>query len=352
MKEILFWLAIKNIFGIGDVTFKKLLEEYGDIENIYKSVKNESEKRRALEFAKSEYEEAEKLGIKFLTYNDTQYPQQLRNIYSPPPVLYCLGNTELIGTEEILSIVGTRNPTDYGRNICSEIVREISKFQITTVSGLARGIDTIVHEETMKNGSRTVAVLGCGVNIIYPASNRKLFNEIKDNGLIISEFPLNTKPEPGNFPKRNRIISGLAKGVVVVEASKKSGSLITAEFALNQGKDLFAIPGNVYSYKSKGTNYLIKNGAYLTECANDVVEVLFPYKVNEESCENIQTEAPVFDSPQLEDLYKIIREKPVNIDELVIKTGLSIPDITVLLSNLQLLGHITEQTGKVYVANR
>jgi DNA processing protein len=345
MKDILLWLSVKHIQGIGDVTFKKLIATHGNIEMVFNSIDNNSLKKQAVEKAKKELEKIEKNNVQILTYNDINYPENLKEIYSPPPLLYYYGNIEILSNKNIIAIVGSRNPTDYGKNVCAQITRELAELNVVTVSGMARGIDSIVHHETIKAGSSTISVLGCGINIIYPATNRNLFQSIRENGLILSEFPMGTKPEAGNFPKRNRIISALAKGVVVVEASMKSGSLITAEFALNQGKDIFAVPGNIYSYKSKGTHYLIKNGAYLVESASDIAEILFP----EGKCK--KSTAPCFESKELEEVYKLINEAPATIDELVLKTGLTVSELSVILTNLQILGHITEQTGKTYVAN-
>ena len=351
MDNKLFWLAIKNVRGIGEITIKKLITEYGTVEDCFKSISNNSVKEKALKQAETELKKIEKLRANIITYNDIEYPQKLKDIYSPPPVLYYFGNIDILKKDDTIAVVGSRNPTDYGKNSCAEITSDIAKMNICTVSGLARGIDTIVHKETLNNGSDTIAVLGSGIDVVYPASNKQLFNEIRKKGLIISEFPIGTKPEPGNFPKRNRIISALAKGVVIIEASMKSGSLITAEFALNQGKDVFALPGSIYSYKSKGTHHLIKNGAYLIENAKDIIETLFPYKIAENRHTQENVKEPQFDSKELETIFKRIREKPTSIDELVTDTGFKINEISGLLSNLQILGYIKELKGKIYVSN-
>ena len=347
MDEIILWLAVKKLPKIGDITFVKLLKEYKNIEHLFSSLPNKEEKEAALKHAKKELQKAKKLNVKFLCYNNRRYPAILKEIYSPPPLLYYFGNIELLN-EDSIAVVGTRNPSDYGKNICKDIVKDLTKYDIVTSSGFARGIDTIVHMETLENKGRTIAVLGCGINIVYPASNKILFRKIVENGLIISEFPLDTKPEPGNFPKRNRIISGISKGIVVIEASKKSGSLITANFALNQGKDVFAVPGNVYNYKSKGTNYLIKTGAYLIENGKEIVEILFPERVEKKPAGAINKID--FPSPVHENVYKIIRENSLNIDELVVKTKLDITSLSSALIELELSGFIKEETGKVYVA--
>ena len=196
-----------------------------------------------------------------LAQDDKYYPNKLKLIYDPPELLYCLGDIRLLN-EPSIAIVGTRNASNYGKRIAYNLSQELSKRGVTIISGLASGIDSYAHEGAFKNVGKTIAVLGSGIDIIYPKENEDLYKSIiKNGGLIVSEFPLGTKPEKDNFPKRNRIISGLSDGVVVVEAKKKSGALITADLALEQGRSVFAVPGNIDSQNSEGTNNLIKEGA-------------------------------------------------------------------------------------------
>ena len=196
-----------------------------------------------------------------LAQDDKYYPNKLKLIYDPPELLYCLGDIRLLN-EPSIAIVGTRNASNYGKRIAYNLSQELSKRGVTIISGLASGIDSYAHEGAFKNVGKTIAVLGSGIDVIYPKENEDLYKSIiKNGGLIVSEFPLGTKPEKDNFPKRNRIISGLSDGVVVVEAKKKSGALITADLALEQGRSVFAVPGNIDSQNSEGTNNLIKEGA-------------------------------------------------------------------------------------------
>ncbi len=209
-----------------------------------------------------------------ININSKWYPEKLRNISSPPKQLYCLGNIELLNSKSI-AIIGSRNYSNYGKRVCREFSSNLAKNNICIISGLARGIDSFSHMACLESSGNTIAVLGSGLNIIYPKENEELFNKIiKNNGLILSEYPLDTEPAKQNFPARNRIISGLSDGVLVIEARKRSGTNITVEFALNQGKDVFVIPGNIYSKTSDGTNFLIKEGAIPVTSYEDILQYM------------------------------------------------------------------------------
>lgn len=211
--------------------------------------------------------------IKKIAINSKEYPKNLKNIYNPPGELFVSGDI-LSSDSNAIAIVGTRRATHYGLEQCEKLSYELASRGITIVSGMARGIDSAAHRGAIRAGGRTIAILGSGHNNIYPPENRKLYEQITKNGAVISEFPSDTPPLRTNFPKRNRIISGMSKGVVVVEAPRKSGALITADFALEQGRDVFAMPGNVSSVKNSGTHWLIKEGAKLIENAWDILEEL------------------------------------------------------------------------------
>lgn len=203
--------------------------------------------------------------------NSKWYPERLKNIDCPPKQLYCLGDLELLNVKNSIAIIGSRNCSRYGERVAKEFAEGLSKNDVCVVSGLAKGIDAFAHMGCLGVGGKTVAVLGCGVDIIYPKENEELFYQIlKQKGLIISEYPLGTKPEKQHFPARNRIISGLSDGVLVIEARKNSGTNITVDFALEQGKDVFVIPGNIYSKTSDGTNFLIKEGAIPVTTYHDI----------------------------------------------------------------------------------
>ena len=351
MDELVFWLTVKKFPKIGDITLISLLKEYGNIEEIFKNFKSENfNKEKALKESEAEIEKCKKLNIKILTYNQKEYPQKLKEIHSPPTILYYRGDIELLKRENIVAIVGSRNPTEYGINATKDIVKDLLKYNIIVVSGFAAGIDSIAHLTTLDNNGKTIAVLGSGINIIYPAKNRFLFQKILNNGLIISEFPLNTKPEPGNFPKRNRIISGISKAVVVMEASLKSGSLITAEFALNQGKDIYALPGNIYNYKAKGTNYLIKNGAYLIENSRDIIENSFSNLLTSSNKKTDNSKLKL--SSKIEEkIYNLLLKESLTFDELVLNLKLPPYEIMPYVSSMEINGIVKSINGKLHIIN-
>jgi len=211
---------------------------------------------------------------------DKNYPEKLKNIYDPPIIIYALGNIEILNYISV-AVIGSREPTFYGKKVASEISYNLSKNNVTVISGMAKGIDGEAHIGALKAQGKTIAVLGSGLDCIYPKENEYLFNAIiKNDGVIISEYPLGTKPKPTNFPRRNRIISGLSNGVLVVEAKERSGTLITVDFALEQGKMVYAIPGDINKYNSKGTNNLIKEGAKPVTNVDDILEELkYEFKI-------------------------------------------------------------------------
>jgi len=278
-----------NLIGrIGPITFKKLLDHFISLDDAWTAKTNELKhaglnqstigqinKHRPKINPDYEMERLEKEKIGLITIQDKNYPKLLKEIYAPPATLYIRGS--FYPKDKIsLGVVGTRNLSPYGRQITPIITSELSKASITIVSGLAKGIDTIAHKTAIENKGRTIAVLGSGVNTnnIYPAINKYLAEEIIQNGAIISEFPINTEPLPQNFPQRNRIISGLSLGILVIEAPEKSGALITAKDALEQNREVFAIPGHILSNNSLGPNNLIKLGAKLVTKTSDILEEL------------------------------------------------------------------------------
>lgn len=278
MPEDLYWLWLSKI-KIGAITKIELLQKYEEPEIIF----NEREKLQQM-LTKGEYqeickeepskllkslEEIEKYNIKIINIFHDYYPTQLKYIYDSPVVLFALGNIELL-KQEAIAIVGARQCSNYGKVIAKEIAKQIVRKNINVVSGLARGIDSFAH---IGAEGRTIAVLGSGLDIIYPKENIRLAkNILQMGGLIISEYNLGTPPDRMNFPNRNRIISGISNAVIVIEAKERSGSLITAEFALEQGKDVYAVPGNITSKYSIGTNNLIKEGAIPYTCIKDILE--------------------------------------------------------------------------------
>jgi DNA processing protein len=293
-----------------------------------------------------------KLGIKLINIFNEEYPNNLKKIFDAPVLLYFKGNLNKQDNYAI-SVVGTRNPTDYGKKVCEKLVSEISALKIPIISGLARGIDSIAHINALRKGNLTYAVLGCGVDVIYPSENDRLYKEIYKTGAIISEFEPGTKPDKNNFPKRNRIISGISLGTVVIETGMKGGSLITAGFALDQNKEVFAVPGNIYSKYSEGTNDLIKKGqAKLILNVDDILNEL-DYKIKDiikkkdKDSGDLNISFNIFEKT----IYECLDSEPMHIDTINEKTGLSISDCLVNLLSLEFKGVVKQLPGKYFVRN-
>ncbi len=284
-----------------------------------------------------------------ITCLDDDYPELLKSIYAPPVILYAIGQRAVLGHPHF-AIVGSRNPTTGGKRLAEEFAAELSLAGLTICSGLALGIDYHSHVGALKAGSVTVAVLGNGLNSIYPARHKKIASQIIETGLLLSEYPPDTKPSPGNFPRRNRIISGMSTGVLVVEAAKKSGSLITANYALEQGREVFAIPGSIHNPLARGNHSLIKQGAKLVETVADIITELSPIA-------NIvlnKPHTPGYDQQQhnaLEPDYQLLLDSmgydPMTVDKVVTLTGLTVDVVSSMLLILELQGRIeSQQDGK------
>ncbi len=286
-EEVLHWLALRMVPGLGTVGTLKLLRKLKSPQAIFRSSATELEaaglspgQARAISTGSSfddAVEQQGKLlaaGAQLVTINDAAYPQRLREIFDPPLLLFALGRTELMNSHAV-ALVGTRRPTPYGLAAAERLSADLAKAGLTIVSGLARGIDTAAHRAALDTHGATVAVLGCGVDVLYPSSNRKLYDDIAKRGLLVSEFPMDAPAFPQNFPVRNRIVSGLSLGVVIVEGAQYSGSAITAKLAMDQGREVFAVPGNITSKMSWGPNLLIKEGgAKLVQEWSDVTNEL------------------------------------------------------------------------------
>ncbi len=288
--DLKYWLALSFIKDTGPITVKRLLSTFHSPQRILKASLNELRDvediselraRRIHEFdswnmVEEEMEKIKDHDIRIITYADSEYPENLRHIDDSPIILYAKGNF-IKEDKYAVAMVGSRNMTEYGKKITEIITSELASFRISVVSGMARGIDTVSHKGALNADGRSIAVLGCGLDNPYPPENKELFESLSNNGCVISEFPLGTPPNKENFPKRNRLISGLSLGVVVVEATINSGSLITANCALQQNREVFAIPGNVTSRNSEGTNALIKKGAKLVQKVEDILEEIAPH---------------------------------------------------------------------------
>lgn len=283
-ETLLPWFRLKSVPGIGNHLFKRLIDRFGspekalqaveldlqDIEGMTRTLVRRMKTHRIQPSVRQDMALAAQKGVRIVTMADPDYPALLLQIPDPPPFLYVRGMLE--SQDKAVAVVGSRIATGYGLSMAARLSAELAACGVTVVSGMARGIDTAAHEGALQSGGRTVAVLGSGLAEVYPAENRGLFQSIIRHGAVVSEFPMLTKPEPHNFPIRNRIISGMSYGTVIVEAAKKSGSLITARLAAEQNREVFAVPGSVQSFKSIGTHTLIKQGAKLVENAQDVLE--------------------------------------------------------------------------------
>jgi DNA processing protein len=360
-EDVFYWLALSFIPGVGSILLKRLLDRFKTPEAVFQAPIEELlgteglGERVAREIRKGPLEKRierelrllNEAGGKIITLKDDAYPERLREIYDPPPLLYVRG--ELKEEDELaISIVGSRKTSPYGRWITEKISQELARHGVTIVSGMARGIDALAHSGAISGGGRTVAVLGCGVDVIYPSENRSLFTKIIDHGAILSEFPMGSPPEGGHFPKRNRIISGLSMGVVVVQAGAESGSLITASYALEQGREVFAVPGNIGAEGSRGTHRLIKEGAKLVESSEDILEEILP-QWHRERDETQEVEGPERNLTEEERvLYEHLGEIPLHIDELIRESQFDPGKVSSLLLNLELKGLVSQWPGKCF----
>ncbi len=361
MNQRALYIALNALSGITPRAFWRALQRSGDMKRIFSCPEEEllafgltkemARRVRECDPEKTVQAEEEKVlqaGGRIVVWEDEDYPPSLKEISDAPPVLYVAG--ELKKSDRIaLAVVGSRSATTQGRLNAEKIASRLAGLGMTIVSGLAMGVDAWSHKGALKAGGRTLAVLGCGLDYPYPRINGELKEKIVKQGALISEFPMGTPPIPYNFPRRNRIISGLALGTLVVEATQKSGSLITAKFALEQGREVFAIPGNIRTPQSEGANLLIQKGAKLVQTMEDIL-VEFPAEVNDYL-------AVVGKSPQLQEvpevreeflLLGLIQDEPVHIDVLMGKTPFSAAAISSMLMKMELKGLVRQHPGKRY----
>lgn len=362
--KILDYIQLINSANIGPVTFYKLLRQYGSAEAALAALPA-GRRTFSRSAAQKEFELARRQNIRLLAFDDPEYPENLRAAEDAPPVIYMRGQINCLRQPLSLSIVGARNASLNGRKLASQISCELTSQGIMIVSGMARGIDTAAHKGAMfalnRTGS-TVAVLGTGIDIAYPAENQKLCEQIAGQGAVISEFPLGTEPSAGNFPRRNRIVSALTDGTLVVEASLHSGSLISARLALEQGRDVFAVPGFPTDERSAGPNKLIKDGAFLVENAEDILNVLSadarrkiprtPRPVQTDlfvkplDKESKTADIPDTASPDREtDILSLLTPAGVYVDELIRVSGLDSAAVSLRLLELEMEGRIERQVG-------
>ena len=371
--QYLGWVALALTPGLGPRLAGKLLTEFGTPEAVFNAsltaleaqrlpaaVAQAIHSRQPMSAAAKELAQAQAAGCRLLTWDETEYPARLREIYDPPPLLYVRGNIALLN-RHIISIVGTRRPSPYGNQMAGKLGRDLADRGLVIASGMARGIDACAHQGALSSvcasaSGSTVAVLGCGIDVIYPKENKKLFAEIEQHGVLISEFPMGTFPAPQNFPIRNRIIAGMALGVVVVEAAQYSGSLITARLAMEFGREVYGVPGNATQPMSFGPHQLIKQGAKMATGWEDVVEEL-PTDVRAElmpvETSSIEERASLVEaslSPRERQLYDLLNvDKARHVDELVEVSGLNSSEVLPTLLTLEMKGVIRQLPGKQFL---
>jgi len=366
-EELFYLLALSFVPGVGRVLFLRLIERFGSGKAVFSAKRRELDqvpglrdeaKEAIIRFdgkkkAEEELRKAEALGISLLTIRDEDYPTLLYEIPDPPPILYIKGKLPS-DDDPALAVVGTRTPSRYGKKVASELSEVLASLGVVIVSGLARGIDEEAHKAALSASGKTVAVLGSGLDVIYPRENKPLAERIAENGAVISEFPLGTAPERGNFPVRNRIISGLSLGTLVIEAWERSGALITAKLALEQNREVFAVPGNIDSRMSIGTNYLIKRGAKLVQCSDDVIEEFPPKFRDRLISKEKEKREPLPDlSPEEERVYNELSPvDPLHIDRLAEVLDLSPSSLLPLLLSLEIKGLISQLPGNNYLRKR
>ncbi len=365
MSDLHYWLALNFIPKIGPVYARKLLSVFGSPENIFQMSSGELRsiggigESRAMsiagfnqwEMVQKEIEKAEASNIRLISLNDSAYPQGLKHIYDAPILLYVKGSLSEADKYSV-AMVGSRNATDYGIRTAEKISHKLAASGLTVVSGMARGIDTACHKGALNAGGRTIAVLGSGLDVPYPSRNAGLMKTIESSGAVISEFPLGTKPGRENFPRRNRIISALSLGVIVVEAALDSGSLITVRYALEQNREVFAVPGNITSRNSKGTNDLIRKGAKLVESAEEVIEDLRPQIKGILKEDRLTADKMMHSINEDEKLvYNSLNNSPKHIDSIIREINMPTGKALSTLLNLELKGIIRQADGKNFFLN-
>ncbi len=356
MSDLRYWIGLSLVPEIGPITAKQLIAHAGTPEQIFRSglsdlftvpgmTKARAENIRSFSLwddVEKQVRVMEQRGISALCYGDVSYPEVLKEIPDAPVVIYIKGEyqtTDRFG----IAVVGSRKYTSYGETVTQKISGELAALGFTIISGMARGIDTFAHRSSIASGGRTIAVLGSGLDVYYPAENKSLMTKIASSGCVLSEFPPGTQPNRENFPRRNRLISGLSLGVLVVEAEEGSGSLITASCALEQNREVFAVPGNITSRNSAGTNNLIREGARMVLKAGDIVEELAPVL---KGFIRSETKLAVELSAEEQGLCACLSREPVHIDHISRESRLPVQKILNLLLSLELKGVVRQSDGK------
>jgi DNA processing protein len=361
------WLALARVKGLGAVSFKKLTARFVDPTAAFSAALAELEQVEGLhrdaidgivafsDWAEidEEIERARDAGIAIVPFTNPNYPARLRTIADPPPFLYVKGNI-LTDDDKAVAIVGSRSASEYGRRVARDLARGLASLGFTVVSGMARGIDGAAHESALQAGGRTIAVLGSGVERAYPAEHELLYRRIAAGGAVVSELPIGTRPMAFNFPARNRLISGISLGVVVVEATEKSGSLITATLAVEQGREVFAVPGEVGSSRSRGAHRLIRQGAKLVESVDDIIEEIAPQLLDRTGSATLRAPLvlPQNASDAARTIFALLQENTLQVDQVIERTGMSAAQVLETLLDLELQGLLRQLPGKIYRAER
>ncbi len=351
-----YYVGFNRVRGIGPARLRMLLDVFGDAERAWhapaealaragldrRSLENLLETRAHLDLDR-EMRRIAAVGAHVLTWEDGEYPKLLAEIPDPPPVLYVRGELKPEDAWAV-AVVGTRRASAYGREVTRRLVTALVQAGVTIVSGLARGIDTVAHQTALEAGGRTIAVLGCGIDLVYPPEHRDLARRIAAQGALVTEYPLGTQPEPGNFPPRNRIISGLSLGVVVTEAGRDSGAIITADYAAEQGRDVFAVPGSILAAGCAGPNRLIQDGARPVLEPNDILRELNLTMVAQQA--EARQALPATETEAL--ILSHLSDEPVHVDDLTRAVGLPVAQVTSTLALMELKGMVRQVGGMKY----
>jgi DNA processing protein len=340
---------IRNLvahFKSPEAIFKASFQELMQVEGIDKTLAGNIKQFRKNDFAEQQLERARKFGVTIINFWNDDYPKPLKSIANPPILLFISGTLQQIDCYSI-AIVGTRHPSPYGKMQCEKFTHDLCMNGLTIVSGLARGIDTIAHKMVVASGCRTIAVLGSGVDCIYPEENRSLAEQIMKNGAIVSEFPMMTTPDAINFPRRNRIIAGLSLGTLIVEAGQKSGALITADFAVEQGREVFAIPGQINNPRSFGCHMLIQQGAKLVQSVEDIFEELGIE--TREIEEKKSTQIPLTNQERI--VLSFLTSELQHIDDIALHSQLQTSQVLSILLSLELKNFVRQFPGKNFIKN-
>ena len=355
------WLKLRRVPGVGDILAKRLIVAFTTPEAVFSASEealwategiSEGVAKSILTFdgadeIKREIEKIDKEGVTLLGLTDPDYPRLLSMIDDPPLLLYRKG-IPMDPDSYPVAIVGTRHMTPYGKSVTERMTEGLVQSGMTIVSGFARGIDAVAHQAALNGEGKTVAVLGCGVDRVYPPEHRKLYDRIVEQGTFFSEFPMGATPEPYNFPQRNRTLSGMSHGCVVIEAARKSGALITARFALEQGREVFAVPGSIFAETSRGTHFLLQSGAKLIENAEDIISELRPQWQKHKATAESTKPALVLVGDE-EKLYHLLSLEPKHIDTLIDESSLEPANVSHRLLELELKGIIRQLVGQNYI---